>query len=87
MAIAAGVTDTLHGSQRAPVTVVAGNIYMGAIQAEARLHIVIEQPQIPRDRVVAGATFIIKTALVSIVFSVTVDAVAVRADKYRGFMT
>ena len=69
------------------MTVVAGNIYMGAIQAEARLYVVIEQPQIPRDRVVAGATLIIEAALVSIIFSVTVDAVAVRAHKDRGFMT
>lgn len=35
----------------------------------------------------AGATLIIEAALVSIIFSVAVDAVAVRADKYRGFMT
>ena len=87
MTIAAGVADTLHRSQRAPVTVVAGNIYMGTIQIEARLHVVVEQPQIPRDRVVAGATFNIETALVSIIFSVAVDAVAARAGKNRGFMT
>jgi hypothetical protein len=42
MTIAAGIANTLHGGQRAPVTVVAGNINMGAIQTEARLHIVIE---------------------------------------------
>ena len=87
MTIAAGITNTLHGSQRAPVTVVAGNFYMGAIQAEARLHVVIEQPQIPCDRVVAGAAFFIKAALVSIILSVTVDAVAVCTGKYRCFMT
>lgn len=42
MAVATGVADALHGSQRAAVTVVAGNICMGAIQAEARLHVVIK---------------------------------------------
>ena len=47
----------------------------------------IEQPQVPRDRVVAGATFVIETALVSIIFSVAVDAAATRADKNCGFMT
>ena len=31
MAIAAGVADTLHGCKRAPVTIVAGNVFMGAI--------------------------------------------------------
>ena len=87
MTIAAGITNTLHGGQRAPVTIVAGDIYMGAIQAEACLYVVIEQPQIPRDGVVARATFIIEAALVSIIFCVTVDAVVVRADEYRGFMT
>ena len=30
MAIAAGIANTLHGSQRATVTVVAGDLYMGA---------------------------------------------------------
>ena len=35
----------------------------------------------------AGAALIIKAALVSIIFGVTVDTVTVRADKYRGFMT
>lgn len=87
MTIAAGIANTLHRSQRTPVTVVAGNINMGAIQTEARLRVVIEQPQVPCDRVVAGATFIIEAALVSIIFCVTVDAVVVRADEYRGFMT
>ncbi len=42
MTIGAGIANTLHRNQRAPVTVVAGNIYMGTIQAEARLRVVIE---------------------------------------------
>ena len=47
----------------------------------------IEQPQIPGDRIVAGATVIIEATVVGVIFGVAVCAVTVCTNEYRRFMT
>ena len=59
--------DCLHLAECASVTVVAGNIDMSAIQLELGLQVVIENPQFPSDRVVAGIATAGKVAAMWIV--------------------
>ena len=53
MAVHAALAGFSHRRERAAVAVVAGDVDMSAIQFKVRLHIVVKQPQVPRDRVVA----------------------------------
>ena len=46
--------DRFHLAECASVTVIAGNSDMSAVQLELSLQVVIEYPQFPGDRVVAG---------------------------------
>jgi hypothetical protein len=50
------------------------------------LSIVIEQPQVPGDRVVAGLTVVLKFAGVRIVLKVAANALGVGFGKHPGFM-
>lgn len=59
-----GVTRIAHCRERTSVTVIAGNDYVGAAQNKIGLGIVVEQPEIPGDRVVTGTTFILEPAMV-----------------------
>ena len=54
VAVAAAATDALHRLQGAAVTVGAGDVDVRAIEPERRLRVVIEQPQVPRHRVVTS---------------------------------
>ena len=53
---------------------------------EAGLYIVIKQPQVPGDRVMAGLTVVRKFASVRIVIKVAADALGASFGKHLGFM-
>jgi hypothetical protein len=71
-----GVTRIAHRSERASVAIVAGNVHVGAFQQEIGLRVVIEQPEIPGNRVVAVPTIVLKIAVVRVVISVAGNALA-----------
>ena len=47
---------------------------MRAIEYEARLHIMIKEPKVPGNRVVASAALVIEDAIVRVVLKVAADA-------------
>lgn len=76
MASAATAAYGHHLVEGRTVAVIAGNRYMRSFQCEVGLNIVIEHPDIPRNRVVAGIATVLKIATVRIVFAVAANAVA-----------
>jgi len=68
------------------VTVIAGDTFVGTVYLEVATNVVIEQPQVPGDRVVAGFTVVRKPAGVFIVLQVASNALCVGIGKHRGFM-
>jgi hypothetical protein len=54
VAIATTSADHFHFAESDSMTVVTGNTDVSAAQFEVSLQIVVENPQIPCDRVVAG---------------------------------
>ena len=81
MATTAAVTGSLHYRQRTAVAVVAGNIQVSAVYFEIGLFIVIKQPQVPGDRVMAGLAVVLKLARVRIVVQVATDALGIGFSK------
>ena len=75
MAIGAAIAGFLHRRQRAAVAVVTGYVDVSSIEFEACLSIVIEQPQVPGDRVVAGLTVVFEHAVVRVIVTMTADAI------------
>jgi hypothetical protein len=76
--------DTLHFWQSTAVAVVASDARMSALENEIRLHIVIESPDIPCDRVVAAAAFSIEVITMRIVLLVTGNTIRVGIRKNLG---
>lgn len=76
----------VHGRKRTAVATFAGNTFMCAIEFKARLHVMVKQPQVPGNRVVAGAALIIEYAVVRVVLKVAANAFRVRVCKYLTFM-
>ena len=68
------------------MTVVARDVQVSAIQREIRLCVVIKQPQVPRDRVVAGTTVILECAVVRVVFKMATDALSIGVWEYLAFV-
>ena len=66
---------------------VASDVDVGPVQFEARLNIVIEQPQIPGDRVMAGTAVAVEYSVVRIVFAVTADALGIRIGESLRLVT
>ena len=84
MAAATVVARIAHCSERASVTIITGNVQVGAIQNEVGLSVVIEQPQVPGDRVVTGTTIVSKIAAVRIIIDIVMagDALGVGVSEY-----
>jgi len=61
---AAAVPCSLHRCQRTAMTVIAGNIDVRAVYLEIGLSVVIEQPQVPGNRVVTGLTVFFELSIV-----------------------
>ena len=62
--VSAVITGCAHRSQRTAMTVVAGDFHVRTLEGESRLHVVVEQPQVPCNRVVARLALIFESALV-----------------------
>ena len=74
MAIRTAITGLAHGFQRSAMTAIASHFDMRAVQCKIRLYVVIEQPQIPGNGVVAGLTVTLEHAVVIVFVKMTVDA-------------
>lgn len=84
MAIGTAIAGFPHRRQRTAVAALAGNIQVGSVQFEICLNIVIEQPQVPGNRVVTGLTVVLEYTVVRIIFEMTADTFAVRiAEQLR----
>lgn len=69
------------------MTGIAGNSRVSAVKHEIALGIVIEQPQVPRDRVMAGLAVIIVTAGMRIVLDMAATACGVCFGKLFALVT
>jgi len=76
MAIGTAIAGFAHRRQRATVAVVTANVDVSSIYLEACLSIVIEQPQVPGNRVVAGLAVVFEHAIVRVIVTMTADAFA-----------
>lgn len=74
VAVGAACAGFVHGLQWLPVTVVTSDVYMGSCQLEIRLHVVVEEPQVPGDGVVTGFAVVLEDTLVHVVIAMAVDA-------------
>ena len=86
MTVATAVASSLHRCQRTAVTVIASDIQVSTVYFETGLCIVIKQPQVPGDRVMAGLAVVLEFACVRIVPKVAADALGAGFSKYLGFM-
>jgi hypothetical protein len=64
------------------MAIVAGDVNMGAIDREISLSVVIEQPQVPRDWIVAGLAQATEIVVVRIVVQMTTLTRGLGIDKY-----
>jgi hypothetical protein len=86
----AGMTATINGlhfRQRASMAVITGDLDVSALQWKVGLNVVIENPDVPRDRVVACAAAIIEMPVMRIIFLVTGNAVHFYVSENLGGMT
>lgn len=65
---------------------IAGNVHVSALEHEARLDVVIKEPEIPGDRVMARVTVVGENAIVVVVLNVAADTRLIRIDIDLGFM-
>lgn len=68
------------------MTVIASNIQVGAVYFEIGLCVVVKQPQVPSDRVMAGLAVVRELACVRIVLKVATDALRIGFSKHLGFV-
>jgi hypothetical protein len=86
MTATAAVACLLHRRQRTAMTVITGDINMSTVDHEVRLRVVIKQPQVPGDRVMAGLAVVLKLAGMRIVLEMTADALCLGSGKHFGFV-
>lgn len=68
------------------MTVVTRDLCVSTVEEKIRLHIVIKQPQIPRDGIVAGLTIVFERAVVRINIDVTARTNCFRVGVDMGLM-
>ena len=76
------IAGLFHRRKRTTVAVVAGYVDVGAMQLEVCLNIVIEQPQVPRDRVVTRLAVVFERAIVCVVFKMAADTLTIGVGEY-----
>ena len=76
VAVSTTTADRHHFVERTAVALFAQNIDMRTIERKARLHVMVESPDIPGDRVVAGIAALMEIAVVRVVFTMAGDTVA-----------
>ena len=86
MTVGAAVANPPHRCDRTAVTIIASDTQVGAVNLETGLCIVIEQPQVPGDRVMAGLAIVLEFASVRIVIKVAAGARGIGFSKHLGFM-
>lgn len=69
------------------MAIVAGNFDVGTFQQKIGLCVVVEQPEVPGDRIVAPVAGVFEPAIMVVVFQVATDAVFFCVDKYLGLVT
>lgn len=69
------------------MTISAGDISVSAFQQKIGLRVVIEQPEIPCNRVMAGVAGILEPVVVVIIFEMAGDTVFFGINEDLGFMT
>lgn len=74
MAIPAATADVFHLFQRHAVTVITAHTDMRADEREGGLHTMIESPQVPGDRVMAGIAAVLEVASVLVIVAVARNA-------------
>ena len=74
MAVGTAIARLAHRRKRAAVATFAGDIDMRAVQFKISLSVVIKQPQVERNRVMAQLAFTVIDAIVVIVFKMAIDA-------------
>ena len=87
MAIPTIAVDRRDFVQGDSVAIVAGNADVSPLERELGLCGVIESPDVPGDRVVAGVAAILEISAVRVVFTMTGNAAALFAGEYRRCMT
>jgi hypothetical protein len=75
MAAAAASIDRFDSVERRSVARIAGNFGVSAFKRKIGLYVVIECPDVPGDRVMAGVAAVIEIASMRVVFAMTGDAV------------
>lgn len=71
--VRATIAGLAHRGKRAAMAAFACNASVRAVQLEVGLRIVIEQPQVPGDRVVTRLAVAFKNTFMVVVFEVAVD--------------
>jgi len=71
MTVAAATVYSFDPVQRHAVTVVTTDIDMRTVEREVGLQVMIESPNVPGDRVVAGVAAILEIALMLVIVAVT----------------
>ena len=67
VAAAAAAINKFHFLDCAAVAVIASDLYVRALQRKFGLHVMVEVPQIPCNRIVAGVTTTGETAAVRVI--------------------
>ena len=87
MAVTTTTVDGLHFAERASMTVIAGDIDMRTAQFEFSLNIVVKDPKIPGDRIVASVTAPGEVFTMRIVVFVASGTAFVHDSEYLGLVT
>lgn len=87
MTVGTPVAGLSHGSKRAAMTAFASHVSVRTLQLKVGLDIVIEEIQVPGDRVMARLAVALENATMIVIFQVTVDADIARVSKSLSLMT
>lgn len=75
MTVGAVLAQTRLRSERPAMTAFARDVRVRTVERETRLRVVVEQPLLPVDRVVAKEAFLAKPPLMRVIVAVATDAV------------
>ena len=87
MAVATTAVNSLHFAERAAMTVIAGDIDVRTAQFEFSLNIMVKDPKVPGDRIVASVTAPGEVATMRIVAFVAGSTAIVHDSEHLGLVT
>lgn len=82
VAVSAFTFGCLHFLERSSMAVITRDVDVGSVKCEVRLHVVVECPSIPVNRVVTAVALTVEVATVRVVFLVTGNALGICLAKY-----